>query len=257
MRGTLIICADYESLSREAARRFAAVVEARAQEREPVRVVLAGGSTPRRLYELLAGPDFRSLLPWAQLHFFWSDERLVPHDSPESNCRMAWETLLKHAPVPGENVHPVPAQSSAEAAAQAYEQELRAQFRQRRGVPVFDLVVLGLGADGHTASLFPRAPALAERQRLVVAHHQPGEPARVTLTLSVINQARHVFFLVSGEQKAAALRLALETTGPLPAQQVAPHKGELAWLVDSAAAGQLRRVRVQAVKPPVGSEAEL
>lgn len=256
MRGTLIICADFESLSREAARRFVAAVEAQAREHTPVRVALAGGSTPRRLYELLAGPEFQPRIPWAHTHFFWGDERLVPHDHPDSNYRMAQDLFLKHAPVPRANLHPVPVQSSAGGAALAYEQELRAHFRQRRGVPAFDLILLGLGADGHTASLFPGAAALQEKERLAVAHATGAGQARVTLTLTVLNQARHLFFLVSGKEKATALRLTLEASGTLPAQQVAPRQGELVWLVDTAAAGELQRVRVEASPPPVVSGAE-
>lgn len=246
MRGTLVICTDLDSLSRETADRFVAAVEARARTESAVRVALAGGSTPRRLYELLAHPEFQPRIPWTKLHFFWCDERLVPHDHPESNYRMTHESLLKHVPVPGQNVHPVRTQASADGAALAYEQELRAHFRQRRGVPAFDLILLGLGADGHTASLFPGAPALEEKDRLVVAAHPPaGGLARVTLTLPVLNQARQVFLLVTGETKAAALRAALEGSGSLPAQRLHPPRGELLWLVDGAAASQLERVRVE------------
>ena len=244
MRGTLIICADAESLAREAARRFAASVEARARTEPAVRVALAGGTTPRRLYELLATPEFQGRVPWTKLHLFWSDERLVPPDHPESNYRLAREFLLRHAPLPRENVHPVAVQPSAEATALAYEQELRAHFRQRRGAPAFDLILLGLGSDGHTASLFPRAAPLTEKERLVVAAYSPvGGAPRVTLTLPVLNQAHEVFFLVVGEDKAAALRLAVEAPGTLPAQLVTP-RGKLVWLVDTAAAGQLHTVRV-------------
>jgi len=247
VRGTLIICSDLESLSREAAARFAAVVESRVGEQGIARVALAGGATPRRLYELLASEEFRASVPWARVHFFWGDERLVPLDHPESNYRMARETLLKHLALPKENVHPVPVASTAEAAALAYEQELRQHFRQRRGPPAFDLILLGLGADGHTASLFPRAAALAEKERLVAATQSPtsGLP-RITLTLPVLNEARQIFFLVAGENKAAALRLAVEAPGTLPAQLVAPRRGLLTWLVDTAAAGQLHSVKVQA-----------
>lgn len=244
MRGTLIICADAESLAREAARRLAAAVEARARTESAVRVALAGGATPRRLYELLATPEFQGRIPWAKLHFFWSDERLVPPDHPESNYRLAREALLRHAPLPQENIHPVAVQSSAEATALAYDQELRAHFRQRRGAPAFDVILLGLGADGHTASLFPRAAPLAERERLVVAAYSPvGGAPRVTFTLPLLNQAEQIFFLVAGEDKAAALRLAVEAPGTLPAQLVTP-RGKLVWLVDTAAAGQLHTVRV-------------
>lgn len=245
MRGTLVICTDFESLSREAAHRFLAAVEERPAKEAGVRVALAGGSTPRHLYELLAGSEFGTRIPWERIHFFWGDERLVPHDHPESNYRMAQEALLKHVPVPPENVHPVPVQASPENTAQSYEEELRRQFGQRRGFPAFDLVLLGLGADGHTASLFPRAPALEIKDRWVMFHIPGSGRARVTLTLPVLNQARRVFFLVSGEDKAEALRLAVEGTGSLPAQRVAPRKGELLWLVDTPAARRLERVKIE------------
>jgi 6-phosphogluconolactonase len=253
VRGTLIICADAESLAREAARRLAAAVETRARTESAVRLALAGGATPRRLYELLASPEFQPRIPWAKLHLFWSDERLVPPDHPDRNYRLAREALLRHAPLPRENIHPVTVQSSPEATALAYEQELRAHFRQRRGVPAFDVILLGLGADGHTASLFPRALPLAERERLVVAAYSPlGGAPRVTFTLPLLNQAAQIFFLVAGEDKAAALRLAVEAPGTLPAQLVAP-RGKLLWLADTAAAGQLHTVRVA---PAVANKAE-
>jgi 6-phosphogluconolactonase len=261
VRGTLVICPDLESLSREAARRLlAAVREIRKEPRTPFRLALAGGSTPRRLYELLAGSEFREKIPWSQLHFFWGDERMVPHDHPQSNYRMAQEALLKHVPVPRANLHPIPTQASPEEAALAYENDLRQHFG--RGLPVLDLILLGLGGDGHTASLFPGAGALEEKQRLAVAH-RPGLKGfdRVTLTLPLLNNARRVFFLVAGESKATALQAALAGDGQLPAQQVAPRKGELIWLVDAAAASRLERVRVvpsqaEEAEPTRSSESE-
>ena len=245
MRGTLIICADYESLSLEAARRFAAAAEATG--RRPFRVALSGGGTPRRLYELLASAEFQRRIPWERVHFFWSDERMVPHDHLQSNYKLARDSLLKHVRVPPKNVHPVPVTLPPAQAANEYEQELRRQFGRRWGWPEFDLIMLGLGDDGHVASLFPGAPALHEKQRWVVVHQPPHLPARITLTLPVINAARRVHFLVSGENKATALRVAVEGSGHLPAQLVHPKKGELLWLTDSAAAGRLKGLRVELV----------
>jgi len=244
VRGTLVICPDLEGLSREAARRLlAAVREAPKESHAPFRLALAGGSTPRQLYELLTSSAFRDKIPWSRLHFFWGDERMVPHDHPQSNYRMAQEALLKHVPVPRANIHPIPTQASPEEAAQAYENDLRQHFG--RGLPGFDLILLGLGGDGHTASLFPGAVALQEKQRLAVAHRTGLKGFdRVTLTLPVLNQAQRVFFLVVGEDKASALQAAL-AGGQLPAQQVAPRKGELIWLVDVAAASRLEGVRVE------------
>ena len=258
MRGTLVICADYESLSREAARRFASAAEATG--RRPFRVALSGGGTPRRLYELLATGEFERRIPWERVHLFWGDERMVPHDHAQSNYKLARESLLKHVRIPPKNIHPVPVSLPLEQAATQYEQELRRQFGRRWGFPEFDLVLLGLGDDGHTASLFLRAPALQEKQRWVTTHQPPHLPGRITLTLPVLNAARRVLFLVSGENKATALRLALESSGHLPAQLVNPSKGELLWLADSAAAGKLKGLRVElvptGVNEPVVSKAE-
>lgn len=245
MRGTLIVCADLESLSREAAEQFVLAVEAGGGRR--FYVALAGGSTPRRLYELLASPQFQHRIPWDRLHVFWGDERMVPHDHPQSNYRVAYEALLKHVPIPPKNIHPVRIDLSPEQAALLYGQELRSHCGRRWRLPLFDLILLGLGADGHTASLFPRALALEEKKRLVVTHRPGGaEPARVTLTLPVINQARRVFFLVAGKEKATALREAVEGTGSLPAQKVASRRGQLLWLADATAASRLKRLRVDA-----------
>lgn len=242
MRGTLIICADYESLSREAARRFAAALEGK---QRAFHVALAGGGTPRRLYELLATNEFERRIPWERLHVFWGDERMVPLDHPKSNYKLARDSLLKHVRLPPKNIHPVQVSLPLEQAAAAYEQQLRSVVGGRWTFPVFDLILLGLGDDGHTASLFPRAPALQEKQRLVTTHRMTGtEPARVTLTLPVLNAAKRVLFLVSGESKATALRTVVEGSGQLPAHLVAP-KGELLWLADTAAAGKLKGVRVQ------------
>ncbi|MGH9805418.1 MAG: 6-phosphogluconolactonase [Candidatus Acidiferrales bacterium] len=253
MRGTLIICPDAESVSREAAARFvAAAAEKLADHRATFAVALAGGSTPRRLYELLAGSPFRSKIPWARVHFFWGDERLVPLDHADSNFRMAHEALLRHVPAPPANIHAIPTNLPAEQAALAYEQTLRTHFG-RWGLPGFDLVLLGVGSDGHTASLFPGSAALAEKERWVMAHSRGvNEPARVTLTLPVFNHASRVHFLVTGKPKASALRAALER-GALPVQRVQPKKGELLFLADAAATAKLDRVRIDV---PVTSEAQ-
>ena len=253
MRGTLIICPDTESVSREAAERFVTAAAGKLDDRRATfSVALAGGSTPRRMYELLAGSPFRSKVPWARMHFFWGDERMVPLDHAESNFRMAHEALLRHVPVPPANLHPIPTNLPADQAALAYEQSLRAHFG-RWGLPRFDLMLLGVGADGHTASLFPGSAALAEKDRLVMPHSRGvNQPARVTLTLPVINNSHRVHFLVTGKPKASALRAALER-GALPVQRVQPKKGELLFLVDAAATGKLDRVRIEV---PATSEAQ-
>ncbi|HXB55620.1 MAG TPA: 6-phosphogluconolactonase [Vicinamibacteria bacterium] len=209
------------------------------------RVVLSGGSTPRSLFSLLAGEPYRAQLPWDAIHFFWGDERPVPPDHPDSNYGMARETLLSRVPVPPANVHRIPGEEEdAGAAAAAYERTLKGFFRltgEER--PRFDLVYLGLGPDGHTASLFPGTKALHEERRLVVANWV-GKlyTHRITLTAPVLNAAALVVFLVAGADKAVPLKAVLE--GPrepdqLPAQLVRPEGGRLVWLVDRSAAARL------------------
>ncbi len=245
MRGTLVVCADIDSLYREAVRRITTAL-ARAGERQKiVSLALSGGKTPRTLYQWLAREEFRAGIPWDKLHLFWSDERLVPLDHRESNYRMAREALLNHVPVPPENIHSAPVHLALEEAAQTYEQEIRTVLGNRRGIPCFDVILLGLGADGHVASLFPRAETLRERKRLVVVARSPVGMPRVTLTVPVLNQARHVFYLVTGAEKSQALQQAVEGAGELPAQLINPAKGELVWFLDCPAAARLERVRVE------------
>ncbi len=207
---------------------------------------LSGGSTPRGLYRLLASDPFRGRMPWEAIHFFWGDERHVPPDHPESNYRMAREAMLDAAPVPADNVHRIHAEEpDAEHAAAEYEEELRSFFHL---APRFDLILLGLGKDGHTASLFPGSPAVHERERLVAAVIAPGIEAqktfRITLTPPVLNHAEIVVFLVSGADKAEALH-AVVTEGDgardperYPAQIV---EGNRLWMVDRPAARLLAR----------------
>jgi 6-phosphogluconolactonase len=200
---------------------------------------LAGGSTPRALYRLLASDPYRERLPWRAMHFFWGDERHVPPDHPESNFRMAREAMLDAVPVPPENVHRIAAEEpDAPRAALLYEAELRSFFALApMRWPRFDLVLLGLGKDGHTASLFPGSAAVGERERLVVAAWVAAQQAfRITLTPPVLNHARRALFLVSGAEKAAALRAVLEGARQpdrYPAQVV---EGNRLWMVDRAAA---------------------
>jgi 6-phosphogluconolactonase len=183
---------------------------------------------------------------WARVHVFWGDERCVPPDHPESNYRLAREALLDHVPLPPANVHRIPTEQEPVQAAADYEQTLR-RFFGPGSVPRFDLVLLGLGTDGHTASLFPGTPAVHEYERWVVAHYVSSLPAwRVTLTPAVLNAADQVTFLVAGEEKAGALKQVL--AGPyqpdvLPAQVVRPAGGSLLWLVDDAAARANREPR--------------
>lgn len=201
-------------------------------------IVLSGGDTPRQLYSLLA-TEYRDAIPWANIHVFWGDERWVPHDHPDSNFRMAQETLLWHVPMPSHQIHPMPTDlADTDAAANAYEALLRRRFE--RQLPAFDLILLGLGSDGHTASLFPNSPALAETCRWAVPAEAPTEPKhRLTLTLPVLCNAAYVAFLVAGADKQSALRMALDSaTAPVlcPAAAVRPHSGHLHFYADRSAA---------------------
>jgi 6-phosphogluconolactonase len=209
----------------------------------PFTIVLSGGSTPRGLYELLAAdPAIRDRLPWHHLHFFWGDERHVPPDHPQSNYRMAHESLFSLAPVPSENIHRVPAEEpEAALAAEKYEQELRTFFGLEVGqLPRFDCILLGMGSDGHTASLFPETEALHTSNRLVVANWVDKFNAyRLTLTVPVLNHADLVMFLVSGHEKAEVLKEVLQggrQPDRFPAQLIRPDPGKLLWIVDRAAA---------------------
>jgi 6-phosphogluconolactonase len=194
---------------------------------------------------LASDPVFRDRLPWRHLHFFWGDERHLPPDDPQSNYRMAYETLLSLTPVPSQNIHRVPAEEpDAALAAKKYEQELQAFFGLGAGqLPRFDCILLGMGTDGHTASLFPGTEALHETTRLVVANWvEKFNACRITLTVPVLNHADLVVFLVSGAEKAEALKEVLQgdyRPDRFPAQLVRPDNGNLLWIVDKAAARYL------------------
>lgn len=209
-------------------------------------LVLAGGSTPKNLYNLLA-TNARTTLPWDRMFFFEGDERHVPPTDPESNYRMAEEAMLSKIPVAAGNVFRIPAENpDASAAAQAYEQTLQRFFQLGPGqVPIFDLILLGMGPDGHTASLFPGTAALQEKTHLVVANWVDKlKTSRITLTLPVLNAARCVTFLVGGTDKATVLHTVLEEDVPgeqYPAKLVRPSDGKLIWLLDRAAASALSK----------------
>lgn len=208
---------------------------------ETCSLVLAGGSTPQPLYRLLA-TDYADRIPWENLHLYWGDERFVPHDHAQSNYGMVRETLLKHISLPDRNIHPIPTNHlTAVDCAQAYAIHLQSGFRTE--FPAFDLVLLGMGADGHTASLFPGTDALREEESWVCASEAPEPPReRITLTYPVLNNARNVFFLVSGESKAGAVRNAFREASDrdaCPAAFIRPEKGQAAWWLDRPAAAKL------------------
>lgn len=228
-----------EELAEAAARDFAQRAEAAIRERGRFAVALAGGSTPRATYEVLAR-EYADRVEWGRVHAFFGDERAVPPDHEDSNYRMAREALLGRVPVGG--VHRMRGELPPEEAAAAYERELREFFGE--GLPSFDLVLLGIGEDGHTASLFPETSALEVTDRLAVANPVLKlETTRITLTAPVLNAARAVDFLVAGEGKARALREILEGDADpraYPARLVRP-QGGAAWFVDRAAAALLKR----------------
>ena len=228
---------DAAALAEAAAQRFVALATAAVATRGRFTAALSGGATPGALYRLLAAEPFRARAPWAQLHLFWADERCVPPDDPGSNYRLVAETLLAGAPIPPENVHRMRGEWEPERAARDYECALRAFFDDE--APRFDLVLLGLGTDGHTASLFPGAETLAETARWVapaVAEYENRPAWRLTLTLPVLNAARNVIFLVRGADKAAIVRVALgDAAARLPAQRVRPTAGQVTWLLDAEA----------------------
>lgn len=207
-------------------------------------VALSGGSTPKELYALLASDEapFREKVPWENVHFFWGDERHVPPDHPESNYRMVHEVMLSKLPISLENAHPIEAENpEAGRAAIDYEEVLKNFFHLGPGkIPRFDLVLLGLGADGHTASLFPGSEVIFNRKDLVAATWvEKFDSYRITLTPPVLNGAAHVIFLVSGEEKAETVREVLQgehQPDRFPAQIVRPSDGTLLWLVDQEAA---------------------
>ena len=215
------------------------------EQRGRFTIALSGGSTPQSLFNLLA-TNARTVLPWDRTFFFWGDERHVPPTHSDSNYRMAEEAMLSKIPVAAGNVFRIPAENpDAAAAAEAYEQTLRKFFQLEPGqVPVFDLILLGMGPDGHTASLFPGTAGLHEKSRLVIANWVDKlKASRLTLTLPVLNAARCVAFLVSGTDKAAVLRTVLEEDAPAeqyPSKLVRPVNGKLIWLLDRAAASELK-----------------
>jgi 6-phosphogluconolactonase len=237
---------DAKALARRAAQYFVEMAGEAVAGRGRARIAISGGSTPKAAFEALADPNqpWRRRMPWDKLDLYWVDERAVPPDDAESNYRMTREALLDHVPLAPAQIHRMKGELDPEAAAAAYEHELRTSFRlEGAELPCFDLLALGLGDDGHTASLFPRTAALHEVDRLVVANHVPQKDTwRITLTWPVINCASSVFFLVEGAKKAAILHEVL--TGErdperLPSQLIWPSSGILTLILDKAAAALL------------------
>ena len=227
-----------EQLAIAAAERF--VDAANSQTR--FSVALAGGTTPKRVYELLASEPFKNRIVWSQVHLFFGDERCVPPTDPESNYAMVHDALIARVPIPRQNVRRIAGELDPPEAARKYENELK-EFFQRAEWPRFNLVFLGMGEDGHTASLFPGSAVLEETSSWAApARNEASQQDRITLTIPVFNHAAHVIFLVTGEKKAQRLPGVLrpnQTSRPVPAQLINPSSGKLEWLVDAAAAACL------------------
>lgn len=236
---------DTNTLSQQAAQFIVRLANESIVTRGRFSIALSGGSTPKVLYGLLGSEPYRDQIDWSKVDIFWSDERCVPPDSADSNYRMAREVLLSRVPLSPQQVHRMLAdQPDRDAAAQAYTHEMRQSFGTG-DIPHFDLIQLGMGPEGHTASLFPHQSSLHEQQRLVMYVNVPKPPPpRLTFTPPILNAARHVLFLVTGAEKADAVQAVLEgdyNPEEYPAQIVRPASGEVVWMLDEAAAGKLKR----------------
>lgn len=245
---------DNDELALKAARRFARLADQYVVGCGRFTVALSGGSTPKAMFALLAQSPFVETIPWASIYFFWGDERCVPPDHADSNYRMTAETLLAKVAVPLENIFRIPAElADANLAAQTYAETLQQFFLKTldtkstaplSNVPRFDLVFLGMGSDGHTASLFPGTAALHNDSDIVTANYvEKFQAQRITLTAKTINNARNVTFLIAGQDKAETLKQVLEGERQIeryPSQMIQPGKGTLLWLVDEAAASLLQ-----------------
>ena len=232
---------DSSALDRAAAGLVAGSCRDAIASRGRFTLAFSGGSTPQGLYRLLAGPPYRDRIDWTVVHVFWADERCVPPDHPDSNYRLVNDLLLSHVPVLPQNVHRIHGENAPDRAASDYEKELRDILGTP--VPAFDLVLLGMGKDGHTASLFPRHPSLDESSRTAVpVLGGPDGHHRITLTLPVLDHALLVLFLVTGREKAPAVSLVLEQGNPgrYPAGLVRSGSGSSHWLLDCAAASKLK-----------------
>lgn len=235
----LRIFSDPDAVAEESARRFAARMHAK--NGEPFSIAISGGSTPLRFFRLLAKDPWKSQIDWSHLHVFFADERFVPEDHPDSNYKMAKETWLDHVPIPTRQIHPMPTSSGTpDSSALAYASELREFFGE--ATPAFDLIVLGMGSDGHTASLFPERSWPEDEWVIGVVDSPKSPPCRISLNLGLLNQAKAVLFLVTGRDKAEALHQIWhdpKPERPLPAARVRLKNGQVTWLLDEAAASLL------------------
>jgi 6-phosphogluconolactonase len=233
---------DLEAISRKAAEMFLNFSRQYVSSLNRFVVAISGGTTPGRLYALLASDIFRKAIDWSHIHFFWADERCVPKENDESNYGLTFYTLLSRVPVPPLNIHRIKGEKDPKQGAREYETDIRSFFGTS-GLPVFDLIMLGMGEDGHTASLFPGSKSLKETERLAVpVYREKPESHRISLTLPVLNNARQVIFLVAGRSKANMVRLILkggQERKRYPAGLIDPSHGNILWLIDQEAAGKL------------------
>jgi len=242
---TLHIFADKAAFNQAAAKLLTRLAQEAVAQHGRFSLALSGGGTPAGVYKLLAEPPFCHQMPWPQTHLFWGDERLVPPDDPGSNYGQVAELLLNKVPIPPKNIHRACGELAMETAVTDYTHQLQA-FASNGETPILDVVLLGMGNDGHTASLFPGSPVPESDWVIGVTANYDGRPAqRLTLTPKVINSARHVIFLVTGHSKAQMLQKVLY--GPrqaeaLPAQRIQPNDGTLTWLADTAAAHELSQL---------------
>ena len=241
--GTIEVLSDLEALSLHAASIFVSASKNSIAAKKRFAVAISGGSTPRRLYTLLGSDAYRHRVDWQTVHFFWADERCVPKEDEASNFRTAFDTFLSKIALPDKNIHRIKGEEAPDKAARDYEEEIRRFFGESER-PRFDLIILGMGEDGHTASLFPGSKSLEETVRLAIPVYL-GEPSknRITLTLPVLNNAVQILFLVAGPSKAGVLSEILgdgEKRKWFPAGLVRPAHGNMTWLIDQEAARKLR-----------------
>lgn len=236
---------DTDTLSHAAAQYIVHIAQESIAKQGHFTIALSGGSTPKKLYGMLGEEPYRSQIDWAHVDIFWSDERNVPPNNSESNYLMAQQVLLSKIPIPAEQVHRMPSeQEDRDAASLAYTIEMKNTFGTD-DIPIFNLIQLGMGPEGHTASLFPHQPSLHEQQRLIMPVSVPKPPPpRLTFTPRLLNGAEHILFLVTGAEKADAVQAVLEgdyQPDEYPAQIVQPTKGEVTWMLDTAAAAKLQK----------------
>ena len=239
----LFLGKDLDEISRMAAGALATTLR-QSRGNQPFSIALSGGSTPQKMHRLLTEEPYRSILPWQRLHWFFGDDRCVPPENKDSNFKAAKESLFSKAPIPVENIHRIPGEMEPAEAARDYETELARYFGRTQ--PIFDWVYLGIGDDGHCASLFPGSAALSEKTRWAIENKVDNAiPWRVTLTYPVLNQAKTVCFVVSGEGKAPAVKDIIEGDKKPrpPAAGIEPRSGDLRWFLDQSAASQLKKTR--------------